>query len=85
MECQIFDGMLQIEIDIDDILIWSQKDEDYDHHLIRCLEKARKIGMTMNINKYQFKTSELLYLSHKLIANGGELDEEKIRSIIGLP
>ena len=51
--------MLQIETDID-ILIWGQKDEDNDHHLIRCLGKAWKIGMTMNINKCRFKTTELV-------------------------
>ena len=59
---QSFDGMPQIETDTDDILIWGQKDEDHDHHLIRCLEKAPKIAMAMNINKCQFKPAELVYL-----------------------
>ena len=48
---QSFDVMPQIEADVDDILIWGQKDQDYDHQLIRCLEKAQKIGMRMNMNK----------------------------------
>ena len=39
----------------------------------------------MNINKCQFKAEELVYLGHKLTSNGVEPDEEKIRSIIGLP
>ena len=77
--------MPQIETDTDDILIWGQKDEYHDHQLIRCLEKSQKIGMTMNINKYQLKTRELVYLGHKLTATGVEPDEEKIRSIMGLP
>ena len=37
----------------------------------------------MNVNKSQFKTTELMYLGHKLTANGVEPDEEKIRSIMG--
>ena len=82
---QSFDGIQQVETDIDDILIWGQKDEDHDFQLIRCLEKAQKIGITMNINKCQFKAEELVYLGHKLTSNGVEPDEEKIRSIIGLP
>ena len=48
------------------------------------LEKAQKIGMTMNISKCQFKTAELVYLGHKLTVNCIEPDEEKIRSIMGL-
>ena len=82
---QSFDGIQQVETDIDDILIWGQKDKDHDFQLIRCLEKAQKIGITMNINKCQFKAEELVYLGHKLTSNGVEPDEEKIRSIIGLP
>ena len=33
-------GMPQIETDIDDILIWGQKDEDNDHHLVRYLGES---------------------------------------------
>lgn len=82
---QSFDGMPQIETDIDDILIWGQKDEDNDHHLIRRLEKPRKIGVTVNINKCQFKTTELVHLGHKLTASGAEPDEKKKKSIMSLP
>ena len=77
---QSFDGIQQVETDIDDILIWGQKDEDHDFQLIRCLEKAQMIGITMNINKCQFKAEELVYLVHKLTSNGVEPDEEKITS-----
>ena len=41
--------------------------------------------MTMNLNKYLFKTTESVYLGHKLTVNGVEPDERKIRSIMGLP
>ena len=41
--------------------------------------------MTLNINKCQFKSSELVYLGHKLTSNGIESDEGKIRNIVGLP
>ena len=67
---QNFDGISQVETDIDDILIWGIEGADHDHYLIKCLEKAKKIGMTLNINKSQFKSSELVYLGHKLTSNG---------------
>ena len=41
--------------------------------------------MAMNINKYQFKTAELVYLGHNLTFNGVETDYEKIRSMMSLP
>ena len=39
----------------------------------------------MNINKYQCKTAELVYLGHNLTFNGVETDYEKIRSMMSLP
>ena len=37
---QSFDGISQVETDIDDILIWGHSDEGHNRCLIRCLEKA---------------------------------------------
>ena len=53
--------------------------------LIRCLEKAQKIGMTLNVEKCKFKETELIYLGHKLTVNGIEPDENKIKSILEMP
>ena len=41
--------------------------------------------MTINVNKCQFKTTELVYLGDKLTASGVESMVVKIRSIMGLP
>ena len=38
---QSFDGISQVETDIDDMLIWGHIDEDHNRCLIRCLEKAQ--------------------------------------------
>ena len=48
---QSFDGISQVETDIDDTLIWRHSYEDHNRCLIRCLEKVRKIGMTLNVQK----------------------------------
>ena len=40
---QSFDGILQVETNIDDMLIWGHSDEDHNRCLIRCLEKAQKL------------------------------------------
>ena len=47
---QYFDGLSKVETDIDDMLIWGEETDDHDRNLIRCLDKAEKVGMTiMNI------------------------------------
>ena len=62
-----------------------KKEDDHDIHLIKCLEKEKTMGMTMNIDKCQFKTPELIYLGHKLTAEGIQADESKIKSILDMP
>ena len=41
--------------------------------------------MTLNVEKCQFKETELLCLGHKLTVNGIEPDENKIKSILEMP
>ena len=82
---QTFKDMEQIETGIDDILIWGKKEDDHDIYLIKCLEKAKAMDMTMNIDKCQFKTPELIYLGHKLTADGIRADESKIKSTFDMP
>ena len=82
---QSFDGISEVETDIDDMLIWGHSDEDHNRCLIRCLEKAQKIGMTLNVEKCKFKETKLIYLGRKLTVNGVEPDENKIKSILEIP
>ena len=67
------------------MLIWRHSDENHNRCLRRCLEKAQKIGMTMNVEKCKFKETELLYLGRKLTVNGIEQDENKIKNILEMP
>ena len=41
--------------------------------------------MTLNVEKCKCKETELIYLGHKLIVNGKELDENKIKSTLEMP
>ena len=82
---QSFVGISQVETDIDDMLIWGHSDEDHNRCLIRCLEKAQKIGMTLNVEKCKFKETELIYLGHKVTVNSIEPDENKIKSMLEIP
>ena len=66
-------------------MIWGHSDEDHDRCLIRFLEKAQKIGMTLNVEKCKFKEIELIYTGHRLTVNGIEPDENKIKSKLEMP
>ena len=75
---QSFYGISQVDTDIDDMLIWEHSDEDHNRCLIRCLEKAQKIGVTLNVEKCNFKETESIYLGYKLTVNCIEPDENKM-------
>ena len=75
---QSFYCISPVETDTDDMLIWEHSDEDHNRCLIRCLEKAQKIGVTLNVEKCNFKETESIYLGCKLTVNGIEPDENKM-------
>ena len=66
-------------------MIWGHSDEDHNRCLIRFLEEAQKTGMTLNVEKCKFKETELIYIGHRLTANGIEPDENKIKSKLEMP
>ena len=84
---QSFDGISQVQTNIDDMLIWGHSDKDHNICLMitRCSEEAQEVGMTLNVEKCKCKETELIYLGHKLIVNGKELDEKKIESTLEIP
>ena len=56
---QSFDRISQVKTNIHDMLIRRHSGEDHNRCLIRCLEKAQKIGMILNVEKCKFKETEL--------------------------
>ena len=74
-----------VETDIDDILIWSNNTEDHNRSLIASLERAKKIRLTMKLNKCKFNANELIYGGLKISARGIEPDETKIKAIMEMP
>jgi hypothetical protein len=82
---QSFSDINKIETDIDDILVWGTNGKEHNDSLIKCLDRAEEIGMTMNIDKCEFKTTELTYLGHRLTQEGVHADEEKIKAICKMP
>ena len=49
--------------------------------MIQCLEKARKIGLTLNSSKCQFRCDELTCPGHTIPKDGISADANKVRAI----
>ena len=80
-----FMDIVGVETDIDDILIWSKNTEDHNRSLIVSLERAKKIGLTMKLNKCKFNANELIHDGLKISARGIEPEETKIKAIMEMP
>ena len=74
-----------VETDIDDFLVWGKNTEDHNRSLITSLERAKKIGLTMDLDKCKFNADELVYLGHKISAKGIEPHDAKVKGIMELP
>ena len=66
-------------------LIWGKNTEDHNRSLIASLERAKKIGLTMNLGKCKFNANKLIYLGHKISERGIEPDDAKIKAIMEMP
>ena len=82
---QYFDQIDGCETNIDDILVWGKTKEEHDRRLIKALERAKEINLTLNIKKCMFGETEIVYLGHKLSAKGITPEHSKIDAILRMP
>ena len=75
---QGFETMDGIETNIEEFLIWGKVDDEHHKRLIQCLEKARKIGLTLNSSKCQFKCDELTYIGYTISKDGINADVKRL-------
>ena len=68
---------------IDGFLTWDKNTEDHSRSLIVSLERAKKIGLTVNLGKCKFNADKLIYLGHKITRI--EPDDAKMIGIMEMP
>jgi hypothetical protein len=72
-----------IVVFIDDILIYSKNDSDYEEHLRLILQKLRDNQLYAKFSKCEFWLDEAPFLGH-IISNGGiSMDPPKVTEIVG--
>jgi transposase InsO family protein len=66
---------------LDDILIYSENLEEHQRHVREVLERLRKAGLQVDIEKCEFHVTETKYLGLIIGQDGIRMDPEKIRVI----
>ena len=70
-----------IVIYLDDVIVYSQSDEEHLQHLIRVFEKCRKFGISLNPKKILFGLEEGKLLGHIISKDGIKIDPNRIEAI----
>lgn len=66
---KIFDGIENIVIYLDDVLIFGQNEVEHDETLKLVLNRIRSHNLSLNIGKCEFSTNKVSFLGH-IIENG---------------
>ena len=63
----------------------SENPDELQQRTIKVFESARKHGLKLNISKCQFNQSEIIFLGHKITAEGIDPDHNKVEAIQKMP
>ena len=67
---------------IDDILVYSQSEEEHAEHLRIVLQTLRDKQLYAKFNKCEFWLEEVVFLGHVISAEGVYVDPKKIEAIL---
>jgi hypothetical protein len=67
---------------IDDILIFSQNEQEHEEHLRKVLQRLWDCQLYAKLSKCEFWISEVLFLGHIINREGLTVDPEKVTSIL---
>ena len=70
-----------VKLYLDDVLIHSRTEEEHYHHLHSFLEKAWKLGLSLNFEKSRFAQRKVCYLGHVISAEGVTSDPSRVQEI----
>ena len=69
----------------DDILIrGKQANHDHDARLLILLETAHMNNVTLNVKKFNFKSTDCPFFSHRLAPEGLKIDPKKVEAILSM-
>ncbi|XP_037046531.1 uncharacterized protein LOC119081601 [Bradysia coprophila] len=66
---------------VDDMLIHARSIEEHDKILLAVIERARKLNVKFNPEKFQFRVRKVKYLGHVFSKDGMQIDDDRIKAI----
>ena len=66
---------------LDDVLIYSTKEEDHTGHVLQVLRRLHERGLQVDIDKCEFSTTRVKYLGMIVTTDGVEMDLKKTEAI----
>ena len=67
---------------IDDILVYSREEQEYEQHLKIVIQTLREKKLYVKLRKCDFWLKEVSFLSHIMIAKGIKVDPAKIEAVV---
>jgi hypothetical protein len=67
---------------IDDILVYSQNEQEHEEHLRKVLQRLRDCQLYAKLSKCEFSISEVLFLGHIINRDGLAVDPKKVAAIL---
>jgi hypothetical protein len=67
---------------IDDILVYSQNEQEHEEHLRKVLQRLRDCQLYAKLSKCEFWISEVLFLGHIINREGLVVDPKKVATIL---
>ena len=81
----LLQGLPQVAVYLDDILITGENDHEHLHNLDQVLEQLEKAGLRLKHSKCVFLTPEVEYLGHKINKDGLHPTNNKVRAVWEFP
>jgi hypothetical protein len=66
---------------IDDVLIYSEREEDHEKHVLAVVDKLIANGLYMDVTKCKFNTRRVKYLGLIVTTEGIEMDPAKVQAV----
>lgn len=78
---EIFDGIKNAAVYIDDILIWAKNEKELYKIINEIFKKAREAGVKFNIEKCSFGVTNVKFLGYVFTPSGIKMDDSRVEAI----